>query len=113
MNREIRAAGQRLIAQGLAEVICRIDWARPAASLITSADCVRMCARRSCRSRSKVGAGDSMVARHRYWVWRKAIELVDAARLGVAAGSAAVMTPGTQLCRREDAYRLYDEVSLS
>ena len=38
---------------------------------------------------------------------------VDAARLGVATGSAAVMTPGTQLCRKEDAYRLYDEVSVS
>jgi 6-phosphofructokinase 2 len=31
----------------------------------------------------------------------------DAARLGIAAGAAAVMTPGTQLCRREDVERLY------
>ena len=27
---------------------------------------------------------------------------------GVAAGTAAVMTPGTELCRREDAERLYE-----
>jgi 6-phosphofructokinase 2 len=31
---------------------------------------------------------------------------VEAARFGVAAG-AAVMTPGTELCRREDTERLY------
>jgi len=31
----------------------------------------------------------------------------DAVRFGVAAGAAAAMTPGTELCRREDTERLY------
>jgi 6-phosphofructokinase 2 len=31
----------------------------------------------------------------------------DAALFGIAAGAAAVMTPGSELCRKEDAERLY------
>lgn len=59
--------------------------------------------------KSKVGAGDSMVAGivtalSRGW------EVPDALRFGVAAGAAAVMTPGSELCRREDAERLYQQI---
>lgn len=31
--------------------------------------------------------------------------------LGVAAGTAAVMTPETELCQREDVLKLYDTIS--
>jgi len=59
--------------------------------------------------KSKVGAGDSTVAGMvlalaRGRPWREAL------RFGVAAGAAGVMTPGTELCRREDAERLYDQI---
>jgi 6-phosphofructokinase 2 len=59
--------------------------------------------------RSKVGAGDSMVggmvvALAREW------SIGDAVRFGVAAGAAAVMTEGTELCRRDDTERLYAEM---
>jgi 6-phosphofructokinase 2 len=37
-------------------------------------------------------------------------EVQDAVRFGVAAGAAAVMTPGSELCRREDAERLYEQM---
>jgi 6-phosphofructokinase 2 len=37
--------------------------------------------------------------------------LREAVLFGVAAGTAAVMTPGTELCRREDAERLYAQVT--
>ncbi len=58
---------------------------------------------------SRVGAGDSMVgglvlALSRGW------PLPDAVRFGVAAGAAAVMTPGTELCRRTDTERLYEQL---
>lgn len=60
--------------------------------------------------KSKVGAGDSTVAgmvlalaRGKSWP--------EALRFGVAAGSAAVMTPGTELCRREDTERLFAQIS--
>lgn len=52
--------------------------------------------------RSKVGAGDSTVA-----AIVLGLGLRSAIRLGGAAGAAAVMTEGTELCRREDAERLY------
>ena len=59
--------------------------------------------------KSKVGAGDSTVAGivlalSRGKSWREAV------RFGVAAGAAAVMTPGTELCRREDVETLYEQL---
>jgi 6-phosphofructokinase 2 len=51
--------------------------------------------------RSKVGAGDSMVAGIVVALARRK-SLLEATRFGVAAGAAAVMTPGTELCRRAD-----------
>jgi len=56
--------------------------------------------------RSKVGAGDSTVGGIVLSLARGRT-LVEAARFGVASGAAAVMTAGTELCRREDAERLY------
>lgn len=55
---------------------------------------------------SAVGAGDSMVgamvlALSRGW------SLTDAVRYGIAAGSATILRPGTELCRAEDVERLY------
>lgn len=57
--------------------------------------------------RSKVGAGDTFVgaftlAHARGEAWPQALQK------GVAAASAAVMTEGTLLCRREDAERLVE-----
>ncbi|HZV48120.1 MAG TPA: 1-phosphofructokinase family hexose kinase [Thermodesulfovibrionales bacterium] len=60
---------------------------------------------------SKVGAGDSTVAGIVLSLAR-GNALRDAIRFGVAAGSAAVMTPGTELCRREDTERLYEQMTL-
>jgi 6-phosphofructokinase 2 len=56
--------------------------------------------------RSKVGAGDSMVGALVLGLARK-LEVRSAMCLGVAAGAAAVMTPGTELCRREDVKHLH------
>ena len=60
---------------------------------------------------SKVGAGDSMVAGIVLSLARGK-PLQEAIRFGVAAGAAAVMTPGTELCRREDTERLYQQMTL-
>ncbi len=59
--------------------------------------------------RSRIGAGDSMVGG---LVHRLAAgdDLPAAARFAVAAGTAAVMTPGTRLCRAPDVERLVREV---
>jgi len=60
--------------------------------------------------RSRLGAGDSMVAGIVLGLARgKTVR--DAVRFGMAAGAAAVMTPGTELCRRGDTERLYERLA--
>lgn len=61
--------------------------------------------------RSTVGAGDSAVAGLVLGLNRKQT-LEEACRLAVAAGTAAVLTPGTQLCRRTDVERLLPQVKI-
>ena len=58
---------------------------------------------------SKVGAGDSMVAGIVLSLARGK-PLRESILVGVSAGTAAVMTPGTELCRREDAERVYAQM---
>jgi 6-phosphofructokinase 2 len=64
---------------------------------------------RPVRARSRVGAGDCMVAGIVLALERGA-ELDDACALGVAAGTAAVMSDGTELCRLADVERLRSQV---
>ena len=59
--------------------------------------------------KSSVGAGDSMVAGVVLSL-AQGRPLADAVRVGVAAGAASVMNPGTELCRAEDVERFYGEV---
>lgn len=60
--------------------------------------------------RSRVGAGDSSVAGIVVGVLR-GDDLHTAVRYGVAAGAAAVMTEGSELCRRDDVDRLFAELA--
>jgi 6-phosphofructokinase 2 len=59
---------------------------------------------------SAVGAGDSMVAGI-VQALASGRDLVEAVAQGVAAGAAAILTPGTELCRAEDVRRLRAEVT--
>jgi 6-phosphofructokinase 2 len=61
---------------------------------------------------SAVGAGDSFLGA---MVWSLACghSMEEAFRYGVAAGSAALLTPGTELCRRDDIMRLYPQVTVT
>jgi len=59
--------------------------------------------------RSRVGAGDSTVGGLVLGLHR-GMPLEQSVLLGIAAGAAAVMTPGTELCRREDVFRLFEEL---
>lgn len=58
---------------------------------------------------SRIGAGDSTVAGIVLGLTRK-IDLKEAVMFGIAAGAAAVMTPGTELCRRDDAERIFNQM---
>lgn len=57
--------------------------------------------------RSKVGAGDTFVGSFTLAV-AQGLPLEEALKRGVAGASAAVMTEGTALCRREDVERLLE-----
>jgi 6-phosphofructokinase 2 len=62
----------------------------------------------SVRVRSRVGAGDSMLGALVLGLARGQ-GLRTAVRYGIAAGAAATINPGTQLCSREDTERLFEQ----
>ncbi len=64
------------------------------------------------RVKSRIGAGDSMVAGIVLGLARDR-DVLDAVRYGSACAAAAVMVPGTELCGREDAERLYRHIAKS
>ena len=107
---DIKAAAQRLIAEGLSQVIV-VSMGAAGAALVTG-DVYRLLRAPIVPIRSKVGAGDSMVGGI-VMALASGRPLVDAVRFGVAAGSAAVMTAGTELCRKDDCWRLYEQTTLS
>jgi 6-phosphofructokinase 2 len=57
---------------------------------------------------SGVGAGDAMVAGVAVGLVR-GWSLTDAVRLGIAAGAAMLLTPGTAPCTRADTERLLEQ----
>ncbi|UCH50655.1 MAG: 1-phosphofructokinase [Chloroflexota bacterium] len=61
--------------------------------------------------RSTVGAGDSAIA-GLVLKLSQGHGIDEAARWAVAAGTAATLTPGTELCRREDVERLLPQVKV-
>jgi len=61
---------------------------------------------------STVGSGDSTVAAIDEGLER-GDDIVEAARWGVAAGTAATLAAGTGLCRREDTERLLPAVTIT
>ena len=102
---DIRDVARSFIEQSGVEVV--VTSLGPAGASATTADDHWHVIAPSVQTRSAVGAGDSMVGGivaglAREW------SLHDAIRLGVAAGTAAVKTEGTQLCRRADVERLFD-----
>ncbi len=101
------------------EVVTRRRWCEvlvlslgPAGAIWVSADGGARLAAPSVPVRSTVGAGDSMVAAivHALTCGRA---LGDAVRFGVAAGAAAVLNPGTELCHRADVERLEAQVGVT
>ena len=103
-------AARQAIDHGFCSVVA-LSLERGGALAITADETVRVLAP-TVPIRSKVGAGDSMVA-GMVLAFARGMDLGDALRFGVAAGAAAVMTDGSELCRREDTERLYEELKAS
>jgi len=101
---QITEAAQSMVRAGQCEVM--VISLGAAGALLVSEDIVEHIVPPTVPISSKVGAGDSMVAGIVLSLSRGK-ELREAALYGIAAGSAAVMPPGTELCRKEDTERLY------
>jgi 6-phosphofructokinase 2 len=102
---QIKAEAQKMVKNGRCEVL--VISLGAAGALAVSKDFTEHILSPTVPIISKVGAGDSMVAGITLSLARGK-PLRESVLFGVAAGTAAVMTPGTELCRREDAERLYE-----
>lgn len=102
-------ACRKLIETGSAEIVV-LTLGGDGALLVTS-DTAQLARAPDIQAVSAVGAGDSFVGG---MVWSLAIgdSLIDAFRYGVAAGSAAVLNPGTELCHASDVARLHERIEL-
>ena len=101
---QIVEAAREMIRRNRVEVLL-ISLGRGGAIVVTSDEVDRLHAP-AVKIRSKVGAGDSMVG-GLLFALDQGHSLANATRMAVAAGAAAVMTEGTDLCHREDVERLY------
>ncbi len=104
---QIKAEAQKMVQSGRCQVL--VISLGAAGALAVSEDFAEHILPPTVRINSKVGAGDSMVAGIALSLAR-GNPLRESVLFGVAAGTAAVMTPGTELCRREDAERLHESI---
>ena len=104
---QIKAEAQKMVKSGRCEVL--VISLGAAGALMISENVAQHILPPTVPIVSKVGAGDSMVAGMVLSLARDKT-LRESVLFGVAAGAAAVMTPGTELCRREDAERLYAQM---
>lgn len=100
----IADAARNIIADGDVEIVV-VSLGPDGAMLVSAADTVRVPAIKA-PVRSTVGAGDSMVA-GLITGFLQDHDLADTLSLGVACATAALLTPGSEVCRREDVEHYY------
>jgi 6-phosphofructokinase 2 len=101
---EQEQAAREVVEQGRSEIVV-LTLGAEGALLVTAEKCDRFPAV-PVEARSTVGAGDSMLAGIVLGLSR-GLALREAVRFGMAAGAAALLGSGTELCRRTDVERLY------
>lgn len=97
-------AARELIEQGRCEIAVVSLGARGA--ILASKDAIERLPSIAVTVKSAVGAGDSMLAGVLVGLTR-GLSLKEAARFGIAAGTAALLAAGTQLCHLDDVERFY------
>ena len=101
---EQETAALEVVARGLSKIVV-LSLGAEGALLATVAGCERFAAI-PVEAKSTVGAGDSTLAGIVLGLTRGLV-LSEAVRFGMAAGAAALLGSGTELCRRADVERLY------
>lgn len=102
---EIDAAAQEVIKSKGCEVV--VVSMGPAGAMVISKDVSRKFTAPVVKKLTTVGAGDSMVAGIT-WMLEQKKSIEEAVQFGIACGTAATMNKGTQLFKKEDAFRLYE-----
>jgi 6-phosphofructokinase 2 len=105
LEEDIVTAARAIINKGGSEVLV-ISMGASGAMLVTK-DEVLESPSPKVRSRSTVGAGDSMVA-GMVLALSKGFSWKEVLQYGIAAGTATTMNPGTELCKKEDVERLFE-----
>jgi 6-phosphofructokinase 2 len=103
----LEEAAGNLVASGAAELVA-VTLGADGALLVTRDECLRLWAP-AVETRSAVGAGDSFVAGLTLGL-AEGRAPKDAFALGLATGTATVLTMGTELCRRADVLRLHEQI---
>jgi 6-phosphofructokinase 2 len=106
-SEEVEAA-RELVQQGRSEIVVLSLGARGAV-LVSAEETVRFLAI-PVQAKGTVGAGDSMLAGIVVRLAR-GLHLREAVQFGMAAGAAALLGRGTQLCQLGDVERLYAQMS--
>jgi len=106
--RDQEAAAFALIAEKKASIVT-VSLGEAGALLASATGCLRLHGPRL-ETKSAVGAGDSFVAGMTLGL-AQGRPPEDAFALAVAAGTAAVLTMGTKLCRRDDVERIYRQLT--
>jgi 6-phosphofructokinase 2 len=101
----LERAARAIVDTGRSEVI--VISAGAAGAILVDGTGARRVPAPVVRLVSRVGAGDSMMAGIVLALARGS-DIDEAVAFGVAAGTAAVMRPGHQLCTREDTERLFE-----
>lgn len=104
-DKEIEQSAADLVARGAAKFVACTLGADGA--LLASSEGVLRLSAIHVRVRSAVGAGDSFLGAM-VWALSEGRSPEEAFRLGMAAGAAAAMTPGTQICSRTDVFGLFE-----
>jgi len=104
-SHEINITAKKIINNGNCEAVV-VSMGSEGAMLVT-ADIEQTIIPPQVKRKSTVGAGDSMVAGI-VLALSNGYDLETAVHYGVACGTAATMNPGTELCRKEDAEKLFN-----
>ena len=99
----LETAAREVVSRGGAELVA-ISMGHIGALLVSQTDTLALPAI-AVEVKSAVGAGDSFVAAMTHGLAR-GLPPEQAFRIGIAAGTAAVMSPGTDLCQRADVEQL-------
>jgi 6-phosphofructokinase 2 len=109
-EREEEQAAREVVAQGRSEIV--VVSLGPRGALLTSAEGSERFPAMRVQAKSTVGAGDSMLAGIVLGLHR-GLPLREAVRFGMAAGAAALLGSGTQLCGLDDVERFYTQMSVA